>query len=653
MGIVDMKKVQIVGLNSDKKAILDALMKAGCVEVTDENIDKAGENVKSFISKDSESDTVTALENEKLKITKALEFLEKIDETKKSLIYEPKEYSEDEIDSIWNDKKLLIEKTENIIFTQDNLNKLKIQKNKMYSNIDLLSPWKNNKIPLETDTTKETKVLRGVFLGDIEIDILKKEIETEIDLIYFEFIDSYGEGNCVLIVYHTNEEEKVADFTKKHGFILQNFDEFEDTAEKNIKRLENEIKELNSKIEDEEKNAKKFLEFKDKLEVLYDKENILIDRSKIVANFIKTDKTFMINGWIPKKKENDIKSKILSSWDVYLNFIEPDEIEECPVLLTNNKLGETVEGITNMYSVPSYKELDPNIIMAPFFILFFGLMLSDGGYGLVMVLVSLFAMKKFNFNNSMKKYVKLVLYCGLSTMFWGALFGGWFGIEYFNNFSLWFNPVEDPEELLKWSLVFGIFHLYIGIAVRGVNLFREGKYIDIIYDVIFWYIFFTGAIFFALPYAPKVDPDSVTAFVGIGKIMVLIGGVLLILTQGRAEKGIFKKFLGGISSIYELVSFMSDVLSYSRLLALGLATSVIASIVNEMALMIPLPLVIRVVVIALIFIGGHTFNFAINALGAYVHSSRLQYIEFFGKFYKGGGKAFEPFKQNTKFINIK
>jgi V/A-type H+-transporting ATPase subunit I len=346
-----------------------------------------------------------------------------------------------------------------------------------------------------------------------------------------------------------------------------------------------------------------------------------------------------------------VKGYLEKSCDCFVNIIEPSEDEEFPVLLANNDIAKSVESITSMYSVPNSREIDPNTIMAPFFMLFFGLMLSDGGYGALLAIATAIILKVFKLEEGTKRFMKLMFYCGISTMFWGLLFGGWFSIP--NIPSLWFNPVDDPELLLSYSLLFGVIHIYVGLGVRAANLIREKKYLDVVFDVLFWYIIFTGFALYLLPYIPKIDPDRVTGLVNIGKYLLLIGAVLLVLTQGRSKKNIFAKLVNGISSLYDLVGFLSDVLSYSRLLAMGLATSVIGSIVNQMAAMLGFNNIFKIILVALVLLVGHAINFAINALGAYVHSSRLQYIEFFGKFYKGGGTSFEPFKANTKYINLK
>jgi V/A-type H+-transporting ATPase subunit I len=653
MGILKMEKIQIIGLNSEREQIIQALMRMGCMEVTDEDKNNLSDSIKYIVKKQLKNNKLALLESESLKVTKAIEYLEKFDKNKKSLIEQPNIYSEKELEKILEEKDFLINKTEEILKSSDNLNKLRIIKNKKENNIDFLCPWEKHKTPLDIDSTDETFIIRGVFPRDFEIDEIKDKIEKEIDYVHFEHVNAYGEGNCALIIYLKEKDDFVGKFVKKYGFVQQDFTEFKGLAIENIKRLESELNDVENKIEKEEDKIVKALKFKDKLELLFDNLSISIERNQITKRFLHTENTFSATGWIPSKEKKKIEDEMLKKWDLVIKFFKPDENEECPVLLSNNKLGESVEVVTNLYGAPNYKEYDPNTIMAPFFILFFGLMLSDGGYGLIMSAVAIFALYKLNLNDNMKKFTKLFLLCGFSTMFWGAMFGGWFGIDALSKYGIWLNPVNDSQELLKWSLAFGIFHIYVGIGIRGINLFRARKYLDIIFDVLLWYVFFTGAIFAVLPLAPGMDPESVQGFVGIGINMLIIGGILLIFTQGRKEKGLVKKIIGGVGSIYQLIGFMSDVLSYSRLLALGLATSVIATIVNDMAVMIDINIIIKIFIIIVIAVVGHTFNFAINALGAYVHSSRLQYIEFFSKFYKGGGREFEPFKFNTKFINLK
>ena len=193
--------------------------------------------------------------------------------------------------------------------------------------------------------------------------------------------------------------------------------------------------------------------------------------------------------------------------------------------------------------------------------------------------------------------------------------------------------------MLSWALLFGVIHIYTGFSLKAANLIRTRKYLDALFDVGFVYVFYNRAVFCLRSSLYRtVNPDKVVSLVNIGKYMLIIGGVLLVLTQGKAKRIYFSKLTGGLSSLYDVVGFLSDVLSYSRLLALGLATGIIASIINEISFMFDFPIVLKIILAVAILIVGHTVNFGINALGAYVHSCRLQYLEFFGKFYTGGGR---------------
>ncbi len=280
--------------------------------------------------------------------------------------------------------------------------------------------------------------------------------------------------------------------------------------------------------------------------------------------------------------------------------------------------------------MPAPFEVDPNPVMSIFYVVFFGMMLSDAGYGIVLALATGIYLKVKQPKKTTEKLIKLIFLGGISAIFWGILFGGWFGdlLSFVPLFRpRWFNPLEDPMTLLLWSFVFGGVHIVVGMAVKAYLLIREGKWLSALYDIGLWYVVFGGLLlwFFA------------------GTLWLFVLGLAgLVLTQGRAEKKPFKKLSKGLLSLYDITGFLSDILSYSRLLALGLATGVIGQVVNTMA-SLGGDGIFGKILFVLVLLVGHTFNIAINTLGAYVHASRLQYVEFYGKFYSGGGKPFVPF----------
>ena len=284
------------------------------------------------------------------------------------------------------------------------------------------------------------------------------------------------------------------------------------------------------------------------------------------------------------------------------------------------------------------------------------MMLSDAAYGAIIAIVCLIVLKKFpRMSAGMRKSMKMFMYCGISTMVWGILFGGYFGdvvdvvsSTFFGKEltikPLWFAPLNDPMRLLIYSMAFGLVHLFVGLGIKGYMLLKDGKVLDFFCDIVLWYIFLIGLILMLLPSE---------IFASIAQTKIVFPAALVTLSKaGRANKNPALRLALGAYDLYNVTGWLSDALSYSRLLALGLATGVIASVINQMGAMLPNN-VIGVILFIVIFIVGHVLNLAINLLGAYVHTNRLQFVEFFGKFYEGGGKAFEPFKENTKYVDVK
>ena len=353
---------------------------------------------------------------------------------------------------------------------------------------------------------------------------------------------------------------------------------------------------------------------------------------------------------------------------------ELQEEEEGPVLLSNNGFSESMEGILASYGLPHKGELDPTTIMSFFYVFFFGLMLSDAAYGLIITIACFIAVKKFpRMEQSLKKSIKMFMYCGISTVIWGILFGGYFGdaidvvARTFFGVSvpegglvkaLWFVPLNDPMRMLIYSMAFGLVHLFTGLGIKGYMLLKDKKYLDFFCDIVLWYVFLIGLLLLLIPsniFASIAQLDTGVfppAVAGTGKVLAIVGVVGLVLMSGRSSKNVVLRLALGAYDVYNVTGWLSDVLSYSRLLALGLATGVIASVVNQMGSMLGGG-ILGAVLFIVVFIVGHTLNLAINLLGAYVHTNRLQFVEFFGKFYEGGGKAFNPFKASTKYVDVK
>jgi len=387
--------------------------------------------------------------------------------------------------------------------------------------------------------------------------------------------------------------------------------------------------------------VEKLLGERPRLMAYYDNLALQRDRLAVTESFGSTGQAVLITGWTPAADVDRLEKELNRvSRTATLLAVAPEEGEAFPVALENGPLVEPFEAVTNLYSTPNHREIDPTPALAPFFFVFFGIALGDAGYGILLTILSLFLLKKLQPKGMGEQLLKVLALGGLATIGFGILSGGWFG-DLLPIPPLWFNPVEDPMKMLIVSLILGVIHLYTGMGIQAYRSIKDGKALDALFDQGLWYLFLTGLPLLAFP-----------PFQGAGKVMALAGAVGLVLTQGRHQKNVFMKIITGVGSLYNVTGYLSDVLSYSRLLALGLAGGVIAVAINTMGRLVASAGVIGLVVMVLLLVGGHIFNLIISALGAFVHTSRLQYIEYFGKFFEGGGKAFTPFQIKTQYVDV-
>lgn len=455
-----------------------------------------------------------------------------------------------------------------------------------------------------------------------------------------EVISCDRELAYVVLAYHKQHEQQVLEELKNKGWTRVDLPDVKGAPSQAKGEIKNRLDEISREREEITNEALALIKYKPELEFLYDYLQIQKDRWAFWENSGETDKTFYVEGWVPETKTEQLKTALNDAAPLsYIVLTDADEDDDVPTVLQNPKIVEPFELITELYSLPGKNDIDPNIFMAPFFFVFFGMMVSDAGYGLILALVSGLAMKKIKPKGLAKKLLGLLFLGGVSTFFWGAVFGGWFG-DIIKIKPLWMNPLNDPMKLLIFSFVLGIIQIYTGLFLKGYKKIRDGNAMDALLDQGLWLVFLTGFVMFALPGMGQ-----------LAKVVVIAGAAGLVLTQGRHQKSPISKLTSGLLSLYDVTGYLSDVLSYSRVLALGLATGVIATVINTMAKLIGVN-IIGYVFMVILLIGGHIFNVAINALGAYVHSSRLQYVEFFSKFYEGGGRAFKPFKVKTSYIEL-
>ena len=543
--------------------------------------------------------------------------------------------------------------------------------------IDAVKPWLDLDVSMKYQGTETTAAYIGTLPADYTSESLSEALTPLLDgedRLECEVVSHTDNRSCVFVICHRECSECVLSALRTLGFSYP-ADPTKHPPEVRYKRLTGEIDTLKEKIKTNIKEIEKLSENREDIQFVTDYFSIRRDKYKGLNNVAAGNNFVIISGFVPETKVNKLTQDLDKKFDVALSVTDPGEDDDVPVCLTNKPIAAAVEPITEMYASPGKDDLDPNPIMAAFYYIFFGLMLSDAGYGLLMAIGCGIAKFKFKPQGKLRKTVDMYFWCGLATLFWGTLFGSWFGDIFevvatqfmgipdlgahlnsllgFNMFkdgiALWFQPVNDPMKLMVYSFLFGIIHLFAGLGACFVKMWKAGNKKGAVFDVIPVFIFVIGIASIGAGILVTVPSTIQSA----GKWCALAGAVLIVLTAGRDSKNIVGKLGLGLYGLYNTASgWLSDILSYSRLLALGLCTGVIASVVNTLGTM-PENLALKAAMLIPVFLFGHTVNMAINLIGTYVHTNRLQYVEFFSKFYEGGGRTFTPFKNNTKYIQVK
>ena len=543
--------------------------------------------------------------------------------------------------------------------------------------IDAVTPWLPLDVSMKYQGTASTAAYIGTLPAEYSAESLKESLAAYLadeERFECEIVSSSENRSCVFVLCHRECAEQVFEALRSIGFSYPS-DPTKHPPKVRYERLKKENERLKEKTENAVSEIKSLAGRRSDIEFVSDYFSVRRDKYKALGMVAAGNSMVIISGYIPANRADKLTKDLDEKFDAAWSLTDPAEDADVPVLLQNRPIAASVEPITEMYDSPGKADLDPNPIMAFFYFIFFGLMLSDAGYGLLMTIGCGIAKFKFKPQGKMKKTVDMYFWCGLATLFWGTLFGSWFGDIFeviasqftgipdlgahlnsllgFNLFkdgiALWFQPVNDPMKLMIYSFLFGIIHLFVGLGASFVKMWKAGNKVGAIFDVIPVYIFVTGFAIIGSGVLMEVSPSVQSA----GKWLLIIGSALIVLTSGRSSKNIVGKFGLGLYGLYNTASgWLSDILSYSRLLALGLCTGVIASVINTLGTM-PENKIIKAAMLIPVFIFGHAVNMAINLIGTYVHTNRLQYVEFFSKFYEGGGRSFTPLRNNTKYIQIK
>ena len=661
MAVLKMQRISICALKKDRKAILEKLQSMGVLEVNhviDEDED--------FKKMDTAGQRM-GFEKAAASVDQALAILEKYIPEDKSVFaaLEGKRLVEPEEERRVQEERRELLKTAKTIHDLDReYAEQVVNITKLRNSIESLKPWLALDVPLKPADTKRVGMFLGTMPGGTTAEsvygiLAEKASEAEADV---HLISSEQSMVYLAVLCLKEDMPSVEDALRSAGFARPS-QTWDTVPAVQKEKLEQQIADCQDKISEIKKDIEGLSKQREKLKIAADYYRVRADKYAVLGDLPQSERTFVISGYIPKCEAPHVADYLAARYDCMVDVEELKEDEEAPVILKNNPFSMNMEGIVESYGLPHKGELDPTTIMSFFYIFFFGMMLSDAAYGAIVSIVCGILVWKFpRMSDSMKKSLKLFFYCGLSTLVWGILFGGYFGNivdivseKFFGTAvtvpALWFIPLNDPMKLLVFSLLFGVIHLFVGLGIKGYLCLRDGKAMDFFCDVVLWFLLLVGLIFMLLPsdiFASIAQTNIV--FPGwlntAAKVLAVIGASGIVLMSGRENKNPALRIALGAYDLYNITGWLSDALSYSRLLALGLATGVIASVINQMGSMLPNN-VVGVIFFIVIFIVGHALNLAINLLGAYVHTNRLQFVEFFGKFYEGGGRPFAHVKEET------
>lgn len=647
MAIAKMEKLYLIAHQSEKDKVLEIVQQSGAVEISDIQAENAvdEDDWSGLVVRDSAQEELHALEAVLTDVRFAVDFLNRYYPAKKSILdalggnrtpMKADEFAagKDEWAGVAREVCDALRKVD------ERLMSLRNEETRLQNLKAQLVPWSKLDVPLDEVRSSEfVHIELGTMLA-AEADACRQQLVAAVDEAYLAVINTDRKDAYLFVAYPAWKAEEVQAILKQFNFSRYPAPSLRGTPAENLARIQEELSAIAAQRQQEVDAVQVYVEHRQSLNYYSDYLVMERDKKQVVDNFACTSNSFIVEGWILKSNLPVLKKKLAKQCETVEIVSRPPQDEEVyPVLLQNNRFAAPYEFVTQLYGTPSPRAIDPTFPMTPFFIMFFGLTMSDAGYGLIMAGVAALALLKLKMAPLARKIFLILFAGGLSTMFFGVLLSGWFGglipME-----PLFFNALENPMRMLIYSLAIGVIQIFFGMGIMFYRNVKEGKVLDAIFDQLFWALLIIGLFLLALP-----------ELSGIGKTLSLASAGGLILTQGRAQKNILMKFLSGLFSLYNITGFLGDILSYSRLLALGLASSVIAMAINMLAGLLNVNPIGFVIMIFMLIV-GHIFNLVINILGAYVHSSRLQYLEFFNRFYEGGGRPFKPFQLNTSHVEV-
>ena len=652
MAIVKMKRLRVIALAAQRDELLQRLLHAGCVEVTEPQAELSDPEWTALLKRDTSAlSDVKARQNA---VNSALEALQKYAPEKRGLFIHRRSIREKEFmsDAAMN---AALHSAGEINARVQRISQLYTQENRLTGQRASLTPWSGLDLPLNTGGTEHARVSFHTCPAAVDLAEVRQALAQAAPSAELFPVSADRELQYLLLMCHRVESETVTETVRPWSFSTVTFKDMSGPAAENIARIDRELEDIRARRDKTAEEIAAMAPCRRDLQVCADRLTTELSKESAKEKLLTNGTVVFLEGWvtepgIPKAEAEMLK--FACAWET----AEPLEEEEPPILLHNPKWMTPINMVTEMYALPAYRGIDPNHLIFWFFLFFFGFMFADVAYGIIIWAVSFIIWKSYKPKGTMGYMFRLGQYMGISTFICGVFTGGFFGdvipkvaeqmfgipleglpqwLQAFSN-GIIVNPINDPMTTLILAVVIGVVQLVFGQCIHIYMGFRDGTAVDSLLDVVPWWLFFAsiGLVVAGQPWW-----------------WILVGCVILIATQGHTKRGFFGKLLGGVASLYDVTSWLSDILSYSRLMALMLATSVIASVMNTLGTLGGLS-VGGIILFVAVFIIGHVFNVGVNIIGTYVHAARLQYLEFFGKFYEEGGQAFQPMTYNTKYVDI-
>ncbi len=634
-----MKHLRLLGMESEREALLKAMQDMECVEIS--SIDGSEEALKSGFAKPDDKALMSAQEASRAYRT-ALASLDRFAPEKKGMFRKRQGVSRAAFFSAESEENARTA-AETINKDTRRLGEIESERTKNEALRATLAPWLTVDAPLG-GADGALAVFFGTAGLNVTDDALKALADSLDGLLTWQQASSDRSLRYLLVMCHGSVKERALSALRDLGFSTVSFRGMTGTAKENDKALAENLAALEKERQEIEQRIAGLGGKRETLLEASDRAAIALRREEAKSRLVGTDKVFLLEGWLPADRCAEIE-KTLKPFTCAIETREPteDEYPQVPVQLKNNKLTRPLNMVTEMYSLPAYGTLDPNPLMAPFFILFYGIMMADMGYGLLMMIASVIISKKYRPKGTSGELFSLLGLCGISTFIMGALTGGFFGdfltqlvaiVSPGTVFALpkLFDPLDDLTMILIGSMALGVVQIVTGMAISLIEKCKRKKFLDAFFEEITWWIVFIGIALLAL--------GKGAAVLYVGCALVLLGPIV----QGKG----WGKLTGVFGSLYNHVTgYFGDILSYTRLMALMLAGSVIAQVFNMLAAMPG-----NVIAFIIISMLGNAMNFGLNLLGCYVHDLRLQCLEFFNKFYVDGGKPFRPMTLDTEYVDL-